>query len=106
MLNYDVQSSTSLWDRFPDQMVTAQEMHDSCLRQALHDCYGYEVHTEGDSFTVTFHEASDALKWCAKVQQRLQKLPWPSNLRNTTTPGNTAEGSNHGVNTLTIPLRI
>lgn len=31
----------------------------------------YEVHTEGDSFIVAFHEAEDALKWCFLVQMSL-----------------------------------
>ena len=37
----------------------------------------YEVHTEGDSFTVAFHEVEDALRWCSTVQVRLQNMTWP-----------------------------
>lgn len=40
----------------------------------------YEVKTEGDSFTVAFHEADDALKWCSQVQVSLQSLSWPEKL--------------------------
>jgi len=74
----DIESSTALWAAYPNEMMEAQGQHDKCLRKCLHDCYGYEVHTEGDSFTVAFHEAEDAMKWCASVQESLQSLTWPA----------------------------
>jgi class 3 adenylate cyclase len=58
--------------------MQAQVLHDKCLRERMHECYGYEVHTEGDSFTVAFHEAEDALRWCSSVQTSLHYLAWPS----------------------------
>eukprot|EP00242_Pyramimonas_sp_CCMP2087_P005329 CAMPEP_0198201712 /NCGR_PEP_ID=MMETSP1445-20131203/4693_1 /TAXON_ID=36898 /ORGANISM="Pyramimonas sp., Strain CCMP2087" /LENGTH=242 /DNA_ID=CAMNT_0043872267 /DNA_START=41 /DNA_END=766 /DNA_ORIENTATION=- len=82
MVVTDIENSTALWDADPDGMLVAQEMHDTCLRQVLQECFGYEVFTEGDSFTVTFHEANDALKWCSLVQQRLNDLDWPIHIRN------------------------
>lgn len=40
----------------------------------------YELLTEGDSFLVAFHEASDALAWCAAVQSALYEVPWSSTI--------------------------
>jgi hypothetical protein len=34
------------------------------------------VTTEGDSFTVVFHDATDALQWCLHVQQVSDCKPW------------------------------
>mmetsp|Transcript_5163 Transcript_5163/g.9384 ORF Transcript_5163/g.9384 Transcript_5163/m.9384 type:complete len:728 (-) Transcript_5163:204-2387(-) len=74
----DIESSTALWAAYPEEMMQAQVLHDKCLRERMHECYGYEVHTEGDSFTVAFHEAEDALRWCSSVQTSLHSLAWPS----------------------------
>mmetsp|Transcript_12468 Transcript_12468/g.31404 ORF Transcript_12468/g.31404 Transcript_12468/m.31404 type:complete len:686 (-) Transcript_12468:107-2164(-) len=76
----DIESSTELWATFPEDMAEAQALHDKCLRQCIQECHGYEVHTEGDSFTVAFHEAEEALHWCVRVQTTLQAQPWPSKL--------------------------
>ncbi|KAK9863985.1 hypothetical protein WJX84_001650 [Apatococcus fuscideae] len=42
--------------------------------------FGYEVTTEGDSFTMAFHDPIDAVAWCMHVQQRLLKEEWPTRL--------------------------
>jgi len=76
----DIENSTALWDAHPDDMLVAQEMHDTCLRECLEKCIGYEVFTEGDSFTVAFHEPDHALKWCSLVQQHLNSLDWPASM--------------------------
>eukprot|EP00873_Tetraselmis_striata_P029058 jgi/Tetstr1/449322/TSEL_003837.t1 len=76
----DIESSTTLWAAYPEAMMEAHALHDRCLRQCLHECFGYEVHTEGDSFTVAFHEAEDALRWCSMVQTSLHSLEWPPDI--------------------------
>jgi len=78
----DVEDSTRLWAMFPAVMVKAQELHDKCLRQCIKACQGYEVCTEGDSFTVAFHDPDEAVEWCCMVQEALQGLSWPPPIGN------------------------
>uniref|UniRef100_A0A061RJW5 Adenylate cyclase n=1 Tax=Tetraselmis sp. GSL018 TaxID=582737 RepID=A0A061RJW5_9CHLO len=73
----DIEDSTRLWAMFPAAMVKAHELHDKCLRQCIKDCQGYEVCTEGDSFTIAFHDPDEAVEWCCMVQEALQGLRWP-----------------------------
>ena len=42
-------------------MQRALDMHDTVLRALLARYYGYEVTTEGDSFTMAFHDPVDAV---------------------------------------------
>ena len=39
-----------------------------------------QVATEGDAFTMAFHDPIDAISWAWDVQQRLLLLPWPQEL--------------------------
>uniref|UniRef100_A0A061RZV5 Adenylate cyclase n=1 Tax=Tetraselmis sp. GSL018 TaxID=582737 RepID=A0A061RZV5_9CHLO len=78
----DIEDSTRLWAMFPAAMVRAQELHDKCLRHCLKACQGYEVCTEGDSFTVAFHDPDEAVEWCCMVQEALQGLSWPPPIGN------------------------
>ncbi len=41
---------------------------------------GYEVTTEGDSFTIAFHDAFDATAWALHVQTALLNAAWPEAL--------------------------
>jgi class 3 adenylate cyclase len=50
-------------------MDNALALHDSILRSLLLKHYGHEVTTEGDSFTMVFHEPLDSVSWCLAVQQ-------------------------------------
>ena len=42
-------------------MQRALDTHDTVLRALLARYYGYEVTTEGDSFTMAFHDPVDAV---------------------------------------------
>ena len=42
-------------------MQKALDTHDTVLRALLARYYGYEVTTEGDSFTMAFHDPVDAV---------------------------------------------
>ena len=39
-----------------------------------------QVLTEGDAFTMAFHDPLDAIAWALDVQHRLLLLPWPAEL--------------------------
>lgn len=44
-------------------MQMALDTHDTVLRALLARYYGYEVSTEGDSFTMAFHDPVDAVSF-------------------------------------------
>jgi len=44
-------------------MQRALDTHDTALRALLARYYGYEVTTEGDSFTMAFHDPIDAVHY-------------------------------------------
>eukprot|EP00899_Mesostigma_viride_P017153 jgi/Mesvir1/25439/Mv01714-RA.5 len=67
----DVEGSTSLWEWNPDVMNVALAIHHKVIRTLLPKYHGYESDTEGDSFTLVFHDAIDALGWAVEVQRRL-----------------------------------
>ena len=39
-----------------------------------------QVSTEGDAFTMAFHDPIDAISWALDVQHKLLLLPWPEQL--------------------------
>ena len=39
-----------------------------------------QVSTEGDAFTMAFHDPIDAISWALDVQHKLLLLPWPQEL--------------------------
>ena len=43
-------------------------------------CACVQVLTEGDAFTMAFHDPIDAIAWALDVQHRLLLLPWPAEL--------------------------
>lgn len=45
-------------------MQRALDTHDTVLRALLARYFGYEVTTEGDSFTMAFHDPVDAVSAC------------------------------------------
>lgn len=39
-----------------------------------------QVATEGDAFTMAFHDPIDAIAWALNVQHRLLTVPWPAEI--------------------------
>ena len=39
-----------------------------------------QVATEGDAFTMAFHDPIDAIAWALNVQHRLLMMPWPAEI--------------------------
>jgi len=50
------------------------------MRKAAYAFCGYEITTEGDSFTFAFHEASDACAFCLHAQRELMIQVWPEEI--------------------------
>ncbi|CAG9466944.1 unnamed protein product [Pedinophyceae sp. YPF-701] len=81
LVNTDIVGSTLLWELDPVAMLAALNVHNAVLRRALLPHYGYEIQTEGDSFTIAFHDTEDAVMWCIATQQALSTADWPKDIR-------------------------
>lgn len=49
-------------------MGAAVDQHNVVLRSLLDEHGGHEVRTDGDSFTLAFHDAADAVAYCIQVR--------------------------------------
>eukprot|EP00798_Chlamydomonas_sp_ICE-L_P026803 gene26803-4397_t len=76
----DVADSTRLWEWSPEVMDSAIDLHNQSLRMMLDEFGGHEIRNEGDSFTISFHEACDAVRFCLQAQKTLMTAKWPSQL--------------------------
>mmetsp|Transcript_22804 Transcript_22804/g.59590 ORF Transcript_22804/g.59590 Transcript_22804/m.59590 type:complete len:2664 (-) Transcript_22804:127-8118(-) len=76
----DVADSTWLWEWDAGVMDQAIAMHNTTIRELLEEQGGHEIRNEGDSFVMSFHDASDAVRFCLQVQDGLLHLPWPPKL--------------------------
>ncbi len=72
----DIEGSTALWDRRPDAMRRALEVHDRLLRQVMGEAGGYVFKTVGDAFCVAFATAPAALRGALEAQRALAREPW------------------------------
>eukprot|EP01062_Namystynia_karyoxenos_P002849 TRINITY_DN109_c0_g1_i1.p1 TRINITY_DN109_c0_g1~~TRINITY_DN109_c0_g1_i1.p1 ORF type:complete len:1426 (+),score=348.71 TRINITY_DN109_c0_g1_i1:110-4279(+) len=76
----DVQGSTALWDKEPDAMWRALNMHNEVMRHLIKVTHGYEVKTEGDAFMVAFHDCLSAVRFAKTAQIELLSVDWPEEL--------------------------
>ena len=51
----------------PDLMMPALITHNNLLQKAKWTNFGYTLEQEGDSYSIMFHEAADAVKFCLQV---------------------------------------
>ena len=58
----DIESSTHLWDQFPDAMLPALERHDAMLADAIVEAGGSVIRHTGDGFVAVFPNAGAALE--------------------------------------------
>ena len=72
----DLESSTRLWERFPDAMSAAVERHDAILRDAVEAADGRVVKVLGDGLMAVFPSASDGTRACLEAQRALQAESW------------------------------
>jgi predicted ATPase/class 3 adenylate cyclase len=73
----DIESSTSLWERFPHAMKRALERHDSILLTAVTAAGGQVIKTTGDGLMAVFGSAAEAVHACLAAQRGLVEEPWP-----------------------------
>src|SRR5918912_4320459 len=79
----DVEGSTKLWERHPEQMRVALARHDELIESlvAQHEGAVVRPRGEGDSRFAVFPRASDAIAAAAAVQRALHEEPWPAETR-------------------------
>ena len=68
----DIEDSTRLWQEQPEAMSHAHALHDKILHEAIEANRGYVFQIVGDSFSVAFHNAQDALMATLTAQRELQ----------------------------------
>ena len=72
----DLESSTRLWERFPEAMKPAMERHDAILREAVEHFDGRVVKTTGDGMMAVLSSPSDGVAACVEAQRGLAAEPW------------------------------
>jgi len=73
----DIEGSTKILKRLPDQAPELFERHNDIVRAALDGSAGHEVGTDGDAFFIAFENADAALTTCAEIQTALAAEDWP-----------------------------
>jgi class 3 adenylate cyclase len=68
----DIEASTRLWQEQPEAMSLAHALHDKVLYDAIEANHGYVFQNVGDSFSVAFPNAHDALMAALAAQGNLQ----------------------------------
>ncbi|HMB18875.1 MAG TPA: adenylate/guanylate cyclase domain-containing protein, partial [Gaiellaceae bacterium] len=72
----DLESSTRLWERFPEAMKAAMERHDAILRDAVENSDGRVVKIMGDGLMAVFSSATDGVEACLEAQRALGDEAW------------------------------
>ena len=111
----DIEGSTKLAQQYPDDMPALLARHNQILHQVIETHKGYIFQTGGDSFSVSFHTASDALNAALDAQRLLYNEKWsptPIKVRMGIHTGaaqleeNSSEGRYSGYATLALTQRI
>lgn len=68
----DIEGSTQLWERHPEQMKIALSWHDELLRRVIESHHGHVVKTTGDGCMAAFALAADAVAAIIAIQRALQ----------------------------------
>eukprot|EP01062_Namystynia_karyoxenos_P076306 TRINITY_DN7469_c0_g2_i1.p1 TRINITY_DN7469_c0_g2~~TRINITY_DN7469_c0_g2_i1.p1 ORF type:complete len:900 (+),score=139.65 TRINITY_DN7469_c0_g2_i1:88-2787(+) len=76
----DIQSSTALWELYPQGMYEGLQLHNQVMRSLAAQLEGYEVKTIGDAFMLTFDSPLDACRFGLEAQLRLLRQEWPADL--------------------------
>jgi predicted ATPase/class 3 adenylate cyclase len=72
----DIEGSTCLWEKMPDEMRAAVKQHRAILREAVVANQGHEFEIYGDSFQAAFSLASDGLYAALAAQRALRDARW------------------------------
>src|SRR5215218_6507373 len=72
----DIEGSTRLWDRYPDNMPEALERHDRILSKNISEHAGVVFRTVGDAFCAAFGAPLPAVCAALGAQRALHAEPW------------------------------
>jgi len=76
----DIQGSTPLWEREPEQMRLALERHHAILQQAIEAHGGHVYKIIGDAFQAAFALPANALEAALAAQRALAAETWSTSL--------------------------
>lgn len=68
----DIEGSTGLWEKFPEEMKTALAKHDSILKESVKSNNGQLIKTTGDGVHAVFSTAIDAIGASIIAQRAFQ----------------------------------
>lgn len=72
----DIEGSTKLAQKFPDEMPALLARHDEILNQAIESHDGFLFKTVGDAYCVAFHSTKNALNAALEAQRQLDCEEW------------------------------
>lgn len=72
----DIEGSTQLWERNPEEMQTTLARHDQLVRNAIQSNNGAVFKTIGDAFCAAFSSATDAVAAAVASQRALSEEKW------------------------------
>ena len=72
----DIEGSTRLAQRFPDDLPALLARHHEILNQAIQAHNGFVFQVVGDSFSAAFHNPNDALHAALEAQRLFHKEVW------------------------------
>jgi class 3 adenylate cyclase len=72
----DIEGSTQLWERFPQEMSLALASHDALLRKHVEAHHGVVFKTTGDGLHAAFARPLDALAAALAAQRALRGASW------------------------------
>ena len=76
----DIEGSTPLWEREPDQMRAALTRHDAILRAAIAEQGGHVFKVIGDAFQAAFDVPARAVAAALAAQRALTGEHWPTSI--------------------------
>ncbi len=76
----DIEGSTRLWDKHPDDMSNALSTHDDLLQSAINDNAGYVFSKAGDGWGVAFASPLSALDTALTIQDDVGSQSWPGEI--------------------------
>ena len=75
----DLESSTELWEKFPQEMKSVLAMHDSILKEAVKSNNGTIVKTTGDGIHAVFSTAVEAVDAALYGQRKIKTAVFSAN---------------------------
>ena len=73
----DLENSTPLWEKYPNDMQQASARHDALMRATIEQYNGRVVKTTGDGFHAVFESPSDGVAASLAGQQKIAAEDWP-----------------------------